>query len=75
MENKVSRAKNVKVLTAFVEKNKIPDQLLQSLSFKVFSDDFNISFTEEILGLILATYNLGDFDGYWRGHNDKEDQF
>lgn len=75
MQNKVSRTKNVKVLSSFIEKNKIPDQLLQSLSFKVFSDDFNIPLTEEILGLILATYKLGDFDGYWRGHNDKEYQF
>lgn len=65
--------RNSMVLTSYLKTKNLPDELIQSLSFKIASNKINFELTEQIIDVLKDTYELGKFDGYWTGYNDKED--
>lgn len=65
--------KNTDVLAEYLKTKELPDELIQSLSFKIFTKKITFELTEQVIDIIKETYELGKFDGYWTGYNDKED--
>lgn len=65
--------KNTDVLAEYLKTKELPDELIQSLSFKIFTKKITFDLTEQVIDIIKETYELGKFDGYWTGYNDKED--
>lgn len=65
--------KNTDVLAEYLKTKELPDELIQSLSFKIFTKRITFDLTEQVIDIIKETYELGKFDGYWTGYNDKED--
>lgn len=65
--------KNIYVLSEYLKNKKLPDELLQSLSFKIFNEKLTFDLTEQAIDILKETYELGKFDGYWTGYNDRED--
>lgn len=65
--------KNTSVLAEYLKTKELPDELIQSLSFKIFTKKITFDLTEQVIDIIKETYELGKFDGYWTGYNDKED--
>lgn len=66
--------KNIYVLSEYLKTRKLPDELLQSLSLKIFNGKLTFDLTEQAIDILKETYELGKFDGYWTGYTDREDK-